>query len=288
MLPEHRRRQLLTYLKRHGAANVIDLSANLGVSEATVRRDLHELQQRGELERTHGGAVAPNVGTAFEPQYQEKTQRQAAAKSAIAHEAARFVKNGDVVILDSGSTTHALALVLRERSNLTVITSDIKIAYDLSSQPSIDVIVVGGRIRPELYSIIGHFAERNLEEVHANVAFVGADAISVRAGVTNATLDEVPIKRRVIRSAAITVLMADHTKFDKLSLARVAALSEFDHCITDGGIAAETLERYRAADLDVVIAKGPEHDGDGPELVGSETRKLPGGVCESVRASTPQ
>lgn len=167
-----------------------------------------------------------------------------------------MVNDGDVVILDSGSTTHALALALREKANLTIVTTDIKIAHDLSGCTDIDVIVVGGRIRPQLYSIIGHFADHNLADVHANLAFVGADAISIEAGVTNATLEEVPVKRRVIRAADRAVLIADHRKFDRVSLARVAPLSEFHHCITDGGVDPQQLERFRGAELDIVVAKG--------------------------------
>ncbi len=256
MLPEHRRRQLLEYVKRHGAANVVELSESLYVSEATVRRDLLELERRGQIERTHGGAVPVHAGMTFEPHYIDKAKLQAKAKRAIALEAARMVKDGDVVILDSGSTTHALAMALREKMNLTIVTTDVKVAYDLSSHTSMDVIVVGGRVRPQLYAIIGHFAEHNLADVHANLAFVGADAISIEAGVTNATLEEVPVKRRVIRAADRAVLIADHTKFDRVSLARVAPLNEFHHCITDSGVDAQQLERFRAAELDIMVAKG--------------------------------
>ena len=256
MLPEHRRRQLLEYVQHRGAANVVELSASLDVSEATVRRDLLELERRGEIERTHGGAVPVHAGMTFEPHYSEKAKLQAKAKRAIALEAARMVKDGDVVILDSGSTTHALALALREKTGLTIVTTDIKIAYDLSSHASTEVIVVGGRVRPQLYSIVGHFADSNLADVHANFAFVGADAISVDAGVTNATLEEVPVKRRVIRAADRAVLIADHTKFDRVSLARVAPLSEFHHCITDGGVDPQQFERFWAAELDITVAKG--------------------------------
>lgn len=256
MLPERRRRQLLEYVKDHGAGNVLDLAESLGVSVATVRRDLLELERRGQIERTHGGAVPVHAGMNFEPYYSDKAKRQAKAKRAIAMEAARLVKSGDVVILDSGSTTHALAMALRETANLTIVTTDIKIAYDLAGHASMDVIVVGGRVRPELYSIIGHFADSNLADVHADVAFVGADAISIEAGLTNATLEEVPVKRRVIRAADRTVLIADHTKFDRVSLARVAPLSDFHHCITDSGVDTEQLERFRAADLDITVVKG--------------------------------
>lgn len=254
MLPEHRRRMLLDYVKRQGAANVVELSSSLHVSEATVRRDLLVLEERGELERTHGGAILRHLGTAFEPPYAEKAARMAAAKHAIAAEAAKLVNDGDVIILDSGSTTYALALAVRERADLTVITTDIKIAHDLAAQPDMSVIVVGGRVRPQLYSVIGPFAEHTLREIHANTAFIGADAISTHAGVTNAMFEEVSVKRLAIESAGNRVLIADHTKFDKVSLAKVAGLDHFDLCITDDGIPREVLDRYGAVDLSITVA----------------------------------
>lgn len=244
----------MDYVKRQGAANVVELSESLRVSEATVRRDLLVLEERGELARTHGGAMLRHLGTAFEPPYVEKATRMADAKRAIAAEAAKLVKDGDVIILDSGSTTYALALAIRERADLTVITTDIKIAHDLSAQPDITVIVVGGRVRPQLYSVIGPFAEHTLREIHANTAFVGADAISTRTGVTNAMFEEVSVKRLAIESAGSRVLIADHTKFDKISLARVADLDQFDLCITDDGVPDEVLDRYRASDLTIKVA----------------------------------
>jgi DeoR/GlpR family transcriptional regulator of sugar metabolism len=254
VIPEHRRRQLLEQIKQNGAARVPELAEQLGVSPATVRRDLLLLERSGEIKRTHGGAVLPHLSTSFEPRYHEKAQHQADAKRLIAREAGRLVHNGEVVILDSGSTTFALALELKTKRNLTVITTDIKIANELADHPELEVIVVGGKVRPELYSLIGHFAEQALRNVHANKAFIGADAISLKAGVTNATFEEVPVKQLAIAAADEVYLLADHTKLDKVSLAKVADLAAFDLFITDAGIDPKVAARYRDSGLDLVVA----------------------------------
>lgn len=254
MIPEHRRRLLLEQIKRSGVVNVPGLSASLDVSYATVRRDLHLLEQRGEIQRTHGGAVLPHLSASFEPRYHDKAARQAEAKRQIARQASKYVANGEVILLDSGSTAFALALELKAKRQLTVITTDIKIAHELADHPEMEVIVVGGKVRPELYSLIGHFAEQALRNVHANKSFIGADAISLTGGVTNATFEEVPIKQLSIASADEVYLIADHTKLDRVSLAKVADLSAFNVFITDGQVDQEVVARYRDSGLNLVVA----------------------------------
>lgn len=254
MLPEERKRTLLQVLQRRGAADVGSLSESLGVSPATVRRDLHALETQGQLRRTHGGAVLPHVSTAFEPLHQEKMGRRADRKAAIARLAKDLVRPGEVVMLDSGSTTLALARELTTVPDLTVITSDLQIALELGDAPSVHVIIVGGTVRRSLYSVIGPYAERMLADLNANVSFLGADAVSFEAGMTNATVEEVPIKRAMMRAGRRSVLLVDSSKFGHASLARIADLTEFDEIVTDDALEPDTLRRCRDADLPVRIA----------------------------------
>lgn len=255
MVPEHRRRQLIDHLREHGVANVAQMATDLGVSVSTVRRDLLVLEDQGWLQRTHGGAVLPAICASFEPSYAEKLTSMAAAKRAIARLAASHVADGAVVILDSGSTTLAVAVELKRRRRLTVITTDLRIAEALSGVQGFEVIVVGGRIRPGFNAIVGPLAEQALQQVHANVAFLGADAIHVLRGVSNASLDEVPIKRLVIGAADRSILVADHTKFGRESLAKVADLSVFDLLITDDGLSPSSRAAVRSEGIDLSIAK---------------------------------
>lgn len=258
LLPEQRRRRIIEVVDAEEAADVASLADTFNVSPATIRRDLQHLEGGGLIIRTHGGAVSP-ASTAFEPLYADKAQRQRAEKAAIAQRAARFVEDGDVVILDSGSTTLALARRLRQVRNLTVIVTDLKIALELADVPGFDVIVAGGQVRPGLYSVIGSTAEHVLTQYRANHAFIGADAIDLAMGISNATMLEVNIKRRVIEAATNVTLIADHTKFERTSLVKVADLDVFDAIVTDAGIDAAVVERYADHRVQLVLAEMELH-----------------------------
>lgn len=235
---------------------VPELSADLCVSPATVRRDLRALASVGRLRRVRGGALPAVSDTAVaEPLYEEKLRRHTAEKAAIAREAVRRVRDGDILAIDSGSTTGALATELRRFDDLTIITTDLKIALALADEPTFDVIVVGGSVRTGLYSLVGPLAERALHDLGARVAFIGADAIDVSKGVTNASLAEVAVKRALLGCARHGVLLADHGKFDRVSLAEVAPLGGFCEVITDAGVDEGTVSRYRAAGANLTLAR---------------------------------
>lgn len=256
MLPSERRSRLLARLDEDGPLAVPELSARLRVSPATVRRDLRLLESSGRLKRVRGGAApAAAPGDTAEPLHQEKVRRHQREKQAIAAEAVSHVRDGFVVALDSGTTTMALAKELRRYDNLTVITTDLKIALVLADAPSIDVIIVGGSVRKSLYSVVGPLAERALGDLNAQVCFLGADAIDVLSGVTNASLSEVAIKRALLRCGRERILLADHSKFDRVSLAEVAALDGFTEVITDDCIAPDVASRYRTEGANLTLAR---------------------------------
>jgi DeoR/GlpR family transcriptional regulator of sugar metabolism len=255
MLPEQRRRKILELIQQGGAVDVVALSGSLSVSGTTIRRDLRDLEARGMLSRTHGGAVANLVSTSFEPIYKDKSRERREEKAAIAAYACGFVRDGEVVALDSGSTTFALARELKRRlRELTVITTDLQIAVDLCDTPGFDVILTGGSVRPQLYSVVGPMAEDALTGLHANHTFIGADAVDLDAGVTNANLEEVGVKQRVMAVAEQVVLLVDHTKFGKAGLARIAPLASFDMVVVDADLDGSVAKRYREAGIDVRLA----------------------------------
>jgi DeoR/GlpR family transcriptional regulator of sugar metabolism len=257
VLPDQRRKKLLDVLSLAGAADVGQLSASLDVSPATVRRDLQYLEEHGFLRRTHGGAVLPFESTAFYPHHENKLQRHQAEKAAIVRTAVQRVSPGDVVVLDSGTTTLMLAKELRSLRGLTIVTSDLKIALELTDVPGFEVLCVGGTVRPRSYNTFGPFAEQMLRELHANHVFLGADGIDLRAGITNATVTEVPVKRLMMRCGRVVTLVADHSKFGRVGLARVAELGDVSEIITGPGLPPETLEHYHAAGARLTIAEEP-------------------------------
>lgn len=253
-LPEHRRRRIVELLNGQEAADVASLAAAFGVSAATIRRDLQHLQDGGHLRRTHGGAVV-DESTAFEPAHAVKAQDRRLEKEAIARHAAHFVHDGDVVVLDSGSTVLALARHLRRHKRLTVVATDLLVALELADAPDVEVVVVGGQVRPGLYSLIGPTAEDVLSQFHANHAFIGADAVDLASGVSNATMLEVGVKRAVLAAAPHVVLLADHSKFQRTSMVRVAGLDAFDLVVSDDGLDPSIVERYSQRGVVVDLAK---------------------------------
>lgn len=245
MLPAERQHRIADWVRKKGKAEVAELSALFNVSAMTIRRDLTRLSEQGLIDRTHGGAVLQR-STAFEPRYTEKSRAQADLKDRIGVAAASLVEDGETVILDAGSTTMSVARNLKGKRNLTVVTNDLHIAIELLPVPTMHVVVTGGTARRDFYNLIGLHAEALLRQTNANKLFLGADAVDIQRGISNATWEEVAVKRLMMESAQQVVLVADHTKFGGVALARVAGLDQVDGIITDEGLAPEVAVQITA------------------------------------------
>jgi len=230
-LRPERLEHIVQLLNRRGGVRTNELAAELGVSAATVRRDLEELAARGSVDRTHGGAVILRSGTNKEVPYAEKTLRMRAQKERIAQRALDFVPDGATVILDSGTTAVELARRLAGRP-VTAIALDLPSATALSAEEGVEVWTPGGRVRNGLFSLVGPWVEQTLRGLAIDAFFMGADAIDAQ-GVSNSTVEEAEVKRLAIRAARTTVLLADSTKFGRRSFARVCPLANIDTLITD-------------------------------------------------------
>jgi DeoR/GlpR family transcriptional regulator of sugar metabolism len=255
ILPAERRKRILEYIQENRSAKIEELAVILDVSEATVRRDLAVLDTEGLVNRTHGGAVLPELSTAFELLYSEKRMLFPDEKRLIGIEAASMVADGETLILDSGSTTYEIAKNLTGHKNLTIITYDLFIASTISYDPSTTVIVTGGVKREGFNIVIGPIAEEFLRQVRVNKAFVGVDAVDAVHGVTNATFIEVSIKRLIIESASEVILAADHSKFGKVALAKVCALNQIHHIITDSAVDGAVIQELQRAGVQISVVK---------------------------------
>lgn len=219
------------------------LSRDLGVDASTIRRDLDALARLGKAERTHGGA-RPVEGALSEIPYAVKEHSQRDEKAAIGREAAALVRDGDSVILDSGSTTYQVATALRHRSGLTVITNDLRIGKFVATFPEVRLLVAGGELLGSVFTLVGERTVEFLSDYSVDWTFLGADAVDPTAGITNTNTLEIPVKRAMIGAAARTVVLADSSKFGERALARVAALDEVDTVLTDTGLGADEADRY--------------------------------------------
>ncbi|HET9443764.1 MAG TPA: DeoR/GlpR family DNA-binding transcription regulator [Acidimicrobiales bacterium] len=248
------RRQLITEeLRRRGRVTVSRLAATYDVNPETVRRDLVELEQRGELRRIHGGAVA-SERIRIEPAVADRAGQMAAEKARIARAALAWLPtDGGTVLLDAGTTTGALVECLPTDRPLTVVTNAVSHALRLAAIPALTVIVVGGRLRARTLANVDDFAVEMLRSLRVDVAFVATNGITGR-GCSTPDPAEAGVKRALLAAADRTVLLADHTKFGQEHFVRFAELSDLDVVVTDEGADADDLLELQAAELEVVLA----------------------------------
>ena len=257
LLKRERLRLIVEAIQEQGGATVSDLSARFAVSEITIRRDLRELADQRLIHRAHGGAVPASPATPPEPPVVQRMAEQADYKKRIGRAAAQLIANGDTVFVGSGSTNAYLTRFLLElgRQNLTVVTNALNIATELATAPDVTVVVLGGMMRASELSLIGHITEQALREVRIDKAIIGIPAISIEAGLTNDYLPEVMTDRAIIEAAAELILVADHTKFNKVASAYLAQLNRVDTLVTDAQTDSTVLQAIRALGVRVIVAE---------------------------------
>ena len=248
-----RQQQLLGLLRERGRGTVAQFARRLGVSPMTVRRDLQALEQGGRVVRTHGGAaLAERV--AFDFSFHERTRVQREAKAAIAGAAAALLGDARSVLLDSGTTTLALAQLLKPRTGLTVITTSLPIASELQFSPGIELLLLGGFLRRDAPDLGGALTEANLETLRADVAFIGADAIDAHGGVYNNVLAVGRMLRRMAGSAGRVYVLADSAKLGQTGLLRFGDLRHWAGLVTDERADKSQLRSLKSAGATIVVA----------------------------------
>lgn len=240
---QQRRVEIIRQLHRDGYVEAKKLSGEFGVDTSTIRRDLDVLVRSGQAERTHGGAKAVG-GAALDVPYAVKEFERRQQKVAIAAHATARVREGDSVVLDSGSTTFQVAMALRNIPDLTFITNDLRIATLLAAVPDVRLFLAGGELLNSVFTLTGPRATEFFSDFSSTWAFLGADALDSEAGITNTNTREVPVKRAMIEAASTSIVVADSSKFESRTLARVAALDEVDHLVTDVGLDPAIAAKY--------------------------------------------
>jgi DeoR family transcriptional regulator, aga operon transcriptional repressor len=244
MIGERRRREIVERVQRSGYAEARALADELGVDVSTIRRDLDTLGRAGLVQRTHGGALAMGEAEALDVPYRAKRRERLAEKRAIADYIARLVQDGDSLVLDSGSSTYALAEALRIRRNLTIATNDIRIAHYFAAQGGVRLLVCGGQLIDSVFTLVGPAALSFLAGLHVDWAFLGADAIDLAGGVSNFNTVEVPVKQAMVSAADRAVLLADSSKFGRRALAAVVGVEAFQIIVTDDGLPQKQRSGY--------------------------------------------
>jgi DeoR family transcriptional regulator of aga operon len=252
LLIGERRRHILSLIQSQGRVLVAELSRELGISQITIRKDLEHLQSKGLLHRTHGGALRIQSSALFDPTLQDKHKQHSQQKQRIAAAAVKMVEEGQCVLLDSGTTTTAIAHELRRFQQLTVITNAVNIAAELAST-NIEVILTGGSLRKNSFSLVGPLAEDVLQEIHADILFLGVDGFDPQVGLTTPNFPESRVNRAMVKAARRVVAVCDSTKFRRRSLSRIVPSSAIHCVITDRGLDAATAKALRARNIEVVL-----------------------------------
>lgn len=256
MLPGERRNRILDMLQANRSITVKNLCDTLEASEATIRRDLAMLEEDGKLERTHGGAILTNqTKLEYEESFHQKESRYGAQKQAIAAKAFGLLKENDSIVLDAGTTTYELARLIGQSTlRITVITNSTILSGELTGNPNLDLIALGGKVRLHTQATVGSIAVDTLRRFKVNKAFVAVNGISADDGLTTPDLEEAAIKNAMMSVAVERIVLADHTKFNRVALCQIAPLSMVDTIITDRDLDPGLITAFEQQGIQVTLA----------------------------------
>ena len=252
LFTHERRQQIIAVLEEQQRATVPELSRLFNVSEVTIRKDLAWLANLKPIVRTHGGAILVS-GSTSELGFDVRERLQHQEKTRIGMAAAKLVNDGDTIALDSSTSSFYLVRALGAYKELTVVTNNLRNAMELSGRTGISVMMPGGLVRWEAYSLVKSLEETIFQHVHIKRAFVGAKGFSVAEGLTDINQDEVLYKREMVAAAKEVVALIDHTKWDKVGLATFCKIESLKAIITDSATPRHLIEQVRELNIEVIV-----------------------------------
>lgn len=260
MLKAVRHKEILARVKDGGAVEVTALADHFQISPITIRRDLIELQERGLLERTRGGAVSGDViaeGWArYESvSYAERERENAREKRAIAEVAAQLVSDGDCILLNAGTTVRHLAEALRGHNNLHVVTNGMTVATEFARSHNASVYMLPGMVDFRRMAAVSRPAHSDFDGISVRAAFLGVNGISVAGGLTMLTPEEAAMNRAFVEAAQVVTVLVDSSKFQSQAIFRVVQLNRVTRVITDWKIGEADLEGLRRQGVEVLVAE---------------------------------
>jgi DeoR family fructose operon transcriptional repressor len=229
---EERKARILELLSEREKVTVAELCTLFNVSGGTIRSDLNDLDASGLLIKTHGGAIR-RTKAAFEPKTGEREVYELAAKQSIAKAALELIEDGDVILLDAGTTVFELARIIGSRRSLNIVTNDMHTADFLEKIPGMSVFLIGGLLRQNFHCVVGTLGIELLSKITVDTAFMGTNSFSVQKGATSPDIQQAEIRSKMIECAKRVVLLCDHTKVGKTSFAQSVPTDRIDVLITD-------------------------------------------------------
>lgn len=250
MYSAERRQEILKLVVENSRVSVADLSARFDVSESSIRRDLAELHRLGLVQRTYGGAIGLSSPSSEAP-FSERVVARHEEKERIGRAAARLVQPGDTIFVDGGTTTECMLGYLPGDAKLTVVTYALNIVQRLVEHEHMTVVVIGGTLFPSTLTFGGVFAADSFEgyNIRFDKTFLAASGVSAEAGITNAGFEEIPIKRRAIRSARETILLADSSKIGVIAAGVIGPVEQVQRLITTKEAPEAEIERLRRCSI---------------------------------------
>lgn len=255
MYAEERQQSIADLVTARGRLSVNALAEEYDVTTETVRRDLSVLERAGIVRRVHGGAVPAGALAGLEPKVADRDLAHADQKDRIARQAVALLPpNGGTVILDAGTTTSRLAMMIPRELALTVITNAVPIASRLAGSPSIKLHLLPGRVRSTTHAAVGEDTVAALDRLRVDVAFVGVNGLSLEHGLTTPDHAEAAAKRAIIASSRLTVALVDSSKIGLEQTVRFADLRDIDVLVTDSGVKRSDVDALERKGVEVVVA----------------------------------
>jgi DeoR family fructose operon transcriptional repressor len=253
LIPAQRHERIRERLEACKVVNNAELCELLGVSEATIRRDLEWLEEQGILERTHGGAIL-SQRLKLEPEYAARELAHPEEKNAIGAAAAALLEEGDTIFVNSGTTTTEVIRHIPSRAKVTVVTNNLTAAMQVH-EVGFELILLGGTFYPRSNAVVGHFAADNLRQMNANKTFIGADGISLKYGYTVPSNPEADLVRLMVeRTHGPVIVVADSSKWGVVSNFEVAKIDEVQMLVTDAQFSKIARAELQARNIKVILA----------------------------------
>lgn len=253
MLRAERQKMLIDLINKKGIATIEELVEGVSSSIATVRRDINDLAGENLIEKVRGGAKAISASTPYEPSFTAKTLINADEKKRIAAEAVKHILPGERIILDSGTTTLELARLLHLFRDLTIVTNDIRIAAEVNTNSSNNLISVGGIVRKGFCSTYGYFAETMLKNITVDKIFLSVDAIDAERGIMSYTMDDVGLKDIGMTNAKEVYLLCDHSKFSAHALFAVGMMEKITTIISGRELDFSIVEKFQQIEKKLIL-----------------------------------
>jgi len=248
-----RHESIIKLIKENGSATIPELIEMTKVSGVTIRKDLKFLEDKNLLFCTRGGASLTNPYANDRP-IMEKALINPDKKQKVAKAALQLINENDSIMIGSGTTVFELAKILQPTRALTVITPAIKVTLELNEKSNIEVLQLGGLVRPNSTSVAGVHAEHILDNISCGMLFLGVDGIDVDFGFSISNLAEAGLNQRMIKSAQSVVILADSTKFGKRGIGKICDISDVQYVITDDGAPASLIKQLEKKGVKVVVA----------------------------------